>query len=242
MALWGTIVNTAAIILGGLLGSLLPRVSEGVRRTVIQGLGLALMVLGVTMALETANILIVIASLVLGGLMGEWMKLEDRLHRLGAWLEQTVQRFTRTKTGEGKGSIAEGFVTATLVYCIGAMAILGALDGGLRQDHTILYTKSMLDGVSAVIFASTLGIGVIFSSIPVFLYQGSIALAASFIYLFVSETQMLGLIAEVTAVGGVLIVGIGLNILEIKKINVANLLPSLLIAIVLVSAVPYWNG
>lgn len=242
MALWGTIVNTAAIIAGGLLGCMLPRVSDGVRRTVIQGLGLALIVLGVTMALETANILIMITSLVSGGLLGEWIKIEDRLLRLGAWLERTVQRYTKASEGKGKGSIAEGFVTATLVYVIGAMAILGALDGGLRNDHTILYTKSMLDGVSAVIFASALGIGVIFSSIPVFLYQGSIALAASFIYMFVTEAQMLGWIAEVTAVGGVLIIGIGLNILEIKKINVANLLPSLLIAVMIAAIVPYWNG
>ncbi len=240
MALWGTIVNTVAILVGGLLGSLLPHVPDGVRRTIIQGLGLAILVLGITMALETTNILTVITSLVIGGLLGEWMRLEERLLRLGAWLERTVQRYA--KTGQGKGSIAEGFVTTTLVYCIGAMAILGALDGGLRDDHTILYTKSMLDGVSAVIFASTLGIGVIFSSIPVFLYQGSIALAASFIYMFVTEAQMLWVIAEVTAVGGVLIVGIGLNILEIKKINVANLLPSLLIAVVIVSVMQHWNG
>jgi uncharacterized membrane protein YqgA involved in biofilm formation len=117
-----------------------------------------------------------------------------------------------------------------LVYCIGAMAIIGSIDSGLRHDHGILYTKSMLDGFSAIIFASTLGIGVIFSAVPVLIYQGVIAVAATFITLMISDASLNAIIVEVTAVGGVLIIGIGINILQIKKINVANLLPSLLIA------------
>lgn len=232
MALWGTIINAIAIIAGGLLGSLLPRISEGMRQTVMQGLGLVITVLGISMALKSSNLLIVIISLVLGAIIGELLRIEYRLQQLGLWIEKTVQRTAIMR--RSKGNIAEGFVTATLVYCIGAMAILGAIDSGLRDNHDILYTKSMLDGISAIIFASTLGIGVIFSSIPVFLYQGVIALAASFIYLLVDQTQLDAIINEVTAVGGVLIIGLGINILGLLKISVANLLPSIFIAVAVV--------
>jgi uncharacterized membrane protein YqgA involved in biofilm formation len=230
MVLWGTIINAVAIIIGGLIGSGLPRISQGIRNTVMQGLGLAIAVLGMTMAFKSANFLIVIISLVLGGIIGEWLQIELRLQQLGDWLERLVKGGAQSNTN--KGSIAEGFVTATLVYCIGAMAILGSIDSGLRHNHDILYTKSMLDGISALIFASTLGIGVIFSAVPVFIYQGLIALSATLITLLVSASDLTTAIANVTAVGGILIIGIGLNILEIKRIHVANLLPSIFIAAV----------
>lgn len=230
MALWGTIVNTLAIVAGALLGSILPQMPERLKKTVMQGLGLAVLVLGMTMALETDNILIVIASLVLGGLTGEWLKLQDRLDQIGKRLEQRVNRFSKPSGAAGSRSIAQGFVTATLVYCVGAMAILGALDSGLRHNHDILYTKSMLDGISSIIFASTLGIGVLFSAIPVFLYQGILALAAGAIVSLVNDTVLHAVITEVTAVGGVLIIGIGLGVLNIKSINVANLLPAIVFA------------
>jgi uncharacterized membrane protein YqgA involved in biofilm formation len=237
VALWGTIVNALAIIAGGLLGILLPRISEGIRNTVMQGLGLSVAVLGITMALKSNNFLIVIISLVLGGILGELLRIEFRLQQLGKWLEKQVGKGS-IKT-DGQSSIAEGFVTATLVYCIGAMAIIGSIDSGLRHDHGILYTKSMLDGFSAIIFASTLGIGVIFSAAPVFLYQGAIALAATFITLIISDASLNAVIVEVTAVGGILIIGIGLNILLNMKINVANLLPSLLIAAISVPIIKH---
>lgn len=250
MALWGTIVNTLAVVVGAILGSILPQMPERLKNTVMQGLGLAVIVLGLTMAFETDNILIMIASLVLGGLTGEWLKLEDRLNRLGQRLEQRVNRLRKPRgtqgaddavnanddgtnlavTNNGGRSIAQGFITATLVYCVGAMAILGALDSGLRHNHDILYTKSMLDGISSIIFASTLGIGVLFSAAPVFLYQGAIALAAGGIVKLVNDTVLHAVITEVTATGGVLIIGIGLGILNIKKINVANLLPAIVFA------------
>jgi uncharacterized membrane protein YqgA involved in biofilm formation len=225
MALWGTIVNAAAIILGGLLGIALPGIPEQVKRTVMQGLGLAVAVLGLSMALKTDNLLIMIVSLVLGALLGEWLQLERRLEQAGAWLEKKSGSLAR-----GRGRFAEGFVTATLVYCVGAMAILGSIDSGLRHNHLILYTKSLLDGFSAIIFASTLGVGVLFSALPVFLYQGAIALCASLITLVVGDEMLNAMIKEVSAVGGVLIIGIGLNVLEIKRIHVGNLLPALLIA------------
>jgi len=223
MVLWGTIVNTVAIIVGALLGSRLTRISDGVKNTIMQGIGIAVCILGIMMALKTEQFIIVLASLVIGGILGEWLHIDKGLDNIGKWLES---RFGQ----KGNKNLATGFVTATLVYCIGAMTILGALDSGLRGNHDILYTKSILDGFTSIIFASTLGIGVIFSAIPVFFYQGLIALGATFITLFVSDQLLNAIIVEVTAVGGILIVGIGLNILEIKKINVANLLPSLFVA------------
>lgn len=227
MALWGTIVNALTIIAGGLLGIILPRISEGVRNTVMQGLGLAVTVLGISMALQSSHFLIVIMSLVLGGIAGEALRIEAKMYQLGEFLEKRLQK---SPPGEGQRGIAEAFVTTTLIYCIGAMAILGSIDSGLRHNHDILYTKSMLDGFSAILFASTLGAGVLLSAVSVFLYQGAITLTAALFAFGMNETLLHAMITEVTAVGGVLIIAIGLTLLSIKKINVANLLPSLFIA------------
>ncbi|RNB61988.1 DUF554 domain-containing protein [Brevibacillus gelatini] len=222
MILLGTIVNAGAIIAGALLGRLLTRIPDSIRHTVMQGIGLAVMILGIKMSLGSENFLLVIVSIVLGAIIGELMAIEKGLNHLGHWLER--------KVGGGKGSIATGFVTATLVYCIGAMAVLGAMDSGLRNNHDILFTKALLDGFSAIIFTSTLGIGVMFSAVPVFLYQGLLTLLATQIYNVVSQTMLDAMLTEVTAVGGLMIIAIGINILEIKNISVANMLPALLIA------------
>lgn len=227
MALWGTIVNAIAIIIGGLLGMMLPRISEGIKSTVMQGLGLAITVLGITMALKSNQIVLVIVSVVVGGIIGELLRIEYRLGQLGDWLQAVLRK---ESIEHPTSSISEGFVTCTLVYCIGAMAILGPLDGGLRHNHDILYTKSLLDGFLSIIFASTLGIGVIFSAVSVFVMQGVIALAATFIAMAFSQASLDAMIVQITAVGGVLVIGVGLNILQIKKMNVANMLPALVIA------------
>jgi uncharacterized membrane protein YqgA involved in biofilm formation len=229
MALWGTIVNAAAIIIGGFLGMLLPRISESIKNTVMQGLGLAITVLGITMALKSDQIVIVIISVVVGGILGELMRIEANLTKLGDWL-QTKMSKQPTSHPAAPASISEGFVTCTLVYCIGAMAILGPLDGGLRHNHDILYTKSLLDGFLSIIFASTLGIGVVFSAASVFIMQGTIALLATVIAMAFSEASLSAIIVQITAVGGVLVIGVGMNILQIKKFNVANMLPALVIA------------
>ncbi|WP_261303804.1 DUF554 domain-containing protein [Paenibacillus andongensis] len=226
MALWGTIVNAIAIIIGGLLGMMLPRISEGIKSTVMQGLGLAITVLGITMALKSNQIVLVIMSVVIGGIIGELLRIEHRLGQLGDWLQAALRKDSPDQTS----SISEGFVTCTLIYCIGAMAILGPLDGGLRHNHDILYTKSLLDGFLSIIFASTLGIGVIFSAVSVFLMQGVIALAATLIAMAFTQASLDAMIVQITAVGGVLVIGVGLNILQIKKMNVANMLPALVIA------------
>jgi len=231
MALWGTIVNALAIIVGALLGTMLPRISEGIKNTVMQGLGLAIAVLGLTMAFKSDRIILIVLSLVIGGMIGEVLRIEQRLEQLGDWLQRTL----RKRIGSGaQGSISEGFVTATLIYCIGAMAILGPLDSGLRHNHTILYTKSLLDGFLSIILASTLGIGVMFSAVSVFVLQGVIALAATLIAMAFSQASLDAMIVQITAVGGILVLGVGLNILQIKKFNVANMLPALLIAAVFV--------
>ncbi len=225
MILLGTLVNAVAIIIGALLGRLLSGIPEGMRQTVLQAIGLAVILLGLTMSFGTKNFLLLIFSMVLGSILGEALKIETRLNQLGEWLE-------RKMGGSKQGSIATGFVTATLVYCIGAMAVLGAMDSGLRNNHDILYTKSMLDGFSAIIFSSTMGIGVAFSAIPVFLYQGAIALLSTQIYSIVSKEMLDAILVEVTAAGGLMITAIGINILEIRKINVANMLPALVVAAV----------
>ena len=223
MIFMGTLVNAVAIIAGALLGRLLTRIPESIRQTVMQGIGLAVILLGLQMGLGTKNFLIVISSIVVGAIIGELLGIDKGLNLAGQWLERKVG-------GSVQGSVAVGFVTATLVYCVGAMSVLGSLDSGLRNNHDILFTKSLLDGFSAIIFTSTLGIGVLFSAIPVLLYQGGLVLLSTQIYNLISPEMLDAILVEVTATGGVLIMAIGLNILELTKIKVANLLPALLIA------------
>ena len=218
----GTIVNTVAILLGGVLGLLFGHaLPEKMKKTVIQGIGLSVLLIGGSMALQTKNPLVVISSLVLGGILGEWVDIELRLQNMGRWLECKF-----AKGGHGSG-FTKAFVTASLIYCVGAMAIMGSLESGLTGNNNILYAKSMLDGITAVVFASSMGIGVLASAIPVFVYQGAITLAAGLLQGVLSSH----VITEMGATGGLLIVGIGINILEIKEIKVGNLLPSIFIAI-----------
>lgn len=220
----GTTVNFIAIILGGLAGVFFGKhFSDKLKNTVIQGIALTVLVIGLQMALKTNNILIVIISLVLGGVIGESIDIQARLNSLGNLLEKKL-------SSEGEGRFTKAFVTTSLIYCVGAMAIVGALEDGLNANRSILFAKSALDGISAIIFASSLGIGVVFSAIPVFLYQGSIALFAGKLQGFLSEA----VIVEMSAVGGLLIFGIGITMLGIKEIRVGNLLPGIFIAAPLV--------
>lgn len=218
----GTLVNVGAILVGSLVGAALhARFPQRIQTIVFQALGLCTFLVGMQMALKVENILIVIFSLVLGGICGEWWRLEERLHHLGGWLRR------RAKSRDGR--FTEGFVAASLLFCVGAMAIVGSLDEGLRQDRTVLLTKALLDGFASVALAATYGIGVLFSCIPLALYQGGITLFAG---------QMQGLASpvitnQVSAVGGLLIIGISCGLLEIKTIRLASLLPALLIVIVL---------
>jgi uncharacterized protein len=228
MFLLGTLVNGLLIIIGTLIGKLLHRIPESMKTTVMYAIGLSVMVLGLQMGLKSENFLIVIISLVMGAVLGEWMQLEEKLNSLGLWLEKKIG-------SSGKGSISEGFVTATLIFVIGAMAIIGALDSGIRGDHDVLYTKAMIDGFTSIILTTTLGIGVIFSAIPVMLYQGLIALFATQIDRFVPQALMDQFIVEMTATGGIMIFAIGLNLTGMVKIKVANLLPGIIVTGIIVT-------
>lgn len=223
MVLTGTLVNGAAIILAGCIGLLVQNIPEKMKTTVLQAIGLAVILLGIQMGLQTEQFLLVIGSLAIGGVVGEWINIDGFLNKFGMWIESILKP---TKSGES-GKVAQAFVTTTLIYVVGAMAVLGSIDSGLRGDHSLLYTKAMLDGLSAIIFASTLGFGVLLSAIPVMLYQGSIALMATYIAAFVPEAILNQFILEMSAVGGIMVVAIGLNIIGLTSIRVANLLPSL---------------
>ncbi|MGN0746533.1 MAG: DUF554 domain-containing protein [Aristaeellaceae bacterium] len=215
----GTLINTVAILVGTALGLLLRKgIPERLRETVVQGQGLCVILIGLSGALKTGDTLCMIICMVAGALIGAAINIEKRLDDLGAFLERQVTR------GKGEtGSVAKGFVSASLLFCVGAMAIVGAMDSGLRGDHSTLIAKSALDGISAIFFASSLGIGVGLSAFAVLIYQGAIALLAMWIEPLLTEA----VITEMSAVGGLLIVGIGLNMIYDKHIPVGNLLPAI---------------
>ena len=225
--LLGTVINVAAIAIGTLIGlALKQRLPERITSIVMQGLGLVTALIGVKMIIVTENVLVVLVSIVVGGVFGELLHIEARLDAFG---EKVEAKFSREK-----GTFAKAFVTSSLLYCVGPMAILGALQDGLRGDYSILLTKSGLDGVASVAFASTLGAGVLFSAIPLALYQGGITVGASMLEPFLSSS----IVNAMTATGGLLILGIALNILQVTKIRVGNLLPAILIAAALASLLP----
>lgn len=215
----GTLINTVAILAGTALGLILRKgIPDRLRDTVVQGQGLCVILIGVSGALKTADTLGMIICTVIGGLIGAGVNIEKRLEDLGAFLERKVSG------GKGEsGSIAKGFVTASLVFCVGAMAIVGAMDSGLRGDHSTLIAKSALDGIFAIFFTSSLGIGVGLSAFAVLVYQGAIALLAMWIEPLLTQP----IINEMAAVGGLLITGIGLNMIYDKHIAVGNLLPAI---------------
>jgi hypothetical protein len=219
----GTLVNTGAVVAGSLLGVMIgKRLPDRVKTIVMQALGLSVVLIGLQMALSGTRPLLVIGSLLLGAVTGELMDVEGRIAAVGEWLKRRFQSESST--------FVQGFVTASVLYCTGAMVIVGSIRDGTVGDPSILYVKSLLDGVASIAFASSLGSGVAFSALSVFLVQGSITLLASKL----AFLQGPGVIEAVTATGGLLILGIGINILEIKQIRVGNLVPALVYAILAV--------
>lgn len=220
----GTIVNALAIIGGSLLGIIFSKgIPDSYKQNIMSGVGLSVMLIGIKSALSSDSLMVVIFSVIIGAMIGEFLKIEQRLEDLGTFFERKISR----KTGDS-GSFARGFVTASLVFCVGSMAIVGALESGLTSNHQTLFAKSILDGVTSIIFASSMGIGVMFSSIPVFLYQGLITITAVFMKSFlVPET-----ISQMTSVGGLLILAIGMNLLGITKIRIGNLLPGMFLPLI----------
>lgn len=224
----GTLINVVAILVGSGLGMLFgSRLSENLKSTVIAGMGIFTAAIGVQMFLKTSNALVVLGSLTIGAIIGEWLGIENWLQNLGHWLEK---RFMGKSEGNS-GHFVRGFLTASVLYCTGPMAILGSISDGLRGDYLTLSIKSVLDGFLSLAFASTLGVGVAFSALPVSVYQGSISLLAAQLNAIVSTAMM----NEMTATGGILLIGVGISsILEIKKIRVGNFLPALVIAPIIV--------
>jgi uncharacterized protein len=225
----GTLLNVAAILVGGGFGLLLgTKLNERLKESVIAGLGLFTLVYGVSLFLKTENSLIVLGSVLIGVLLGEWLHIEDGLINLGIWLEK---QFNRNKEGIQNKQFIKGFVTASLVFCIGPMAILGSIQDGLTGNYNTLAVKSILDGFGAMAFASSLGVGVLFSSGMILLYQGAITLLAGTVQNVVTASMM----NELSATGGVILVAIAISsLLEIKKIRTGSFLPALLLAPIIV--------
>lgn len=221
----GTIVNVVTVVLGTGLGLVAGRlIPERVRNTVLAALGLVTIVLGIDNALETHNFVFPVVALVLGAVIGEALRLEDRLAGVGDRLRQ------RAGAAEG-GSFVEGFVAASLVFCVGPLTILGSISDGLGEGSQELIVKAALDGLVAIVFASTLGIGVGFSALTILVVQGGLTLGAS----AADEVLTTRMIAEMSGAGGVMLIGIGLRLLELKEVRVASMLPALVLAPVLVS-------
>lgn len=221
----GNYVNTITIIIGCLLGLMVQKgLHEKYKTIIMQAIGLSVLFVGATVTIgglldpDSEPVLFII-SLVIGGALGELIGIEKALDKLGLMLQN--------KVGSLQSNIAQGFVTASLLFCVGTMAVIGSLDSGLRGDHTMLYAKSVIDGITSMILASTLGMGVIFSAVVVFIYQGTIILFAGLL----EPLLTIHVIREISIIGGVLIFGIGLSMLEIKKIKTVNLLPAIIVPV-----------
>jgi uncharacterized membrane protein YqgA involved in biofilm formation len=218
----GTVVNTAAIIVGSIFGNFLRgRFPKHIREIIMHALSLIVILIGLSMAIKTQNMLAVTLSMVAGGITGEILKIEDGLKVMGKRLED---RFAKND-----GDFTRGFISASLLFCVGAMAIMGSIQSGLTGNHTILFTKSILDGISSFVFSSSMGLGVTFSAVAVFVYQGLITMAAAYIKSFLTD----GIVREMSATGGLIIFALGINMLGLDvRIKVGNLLPAIFYAVI----------
>lgn len=221
----GTLVNAGAIVVGGLAGlAVRSRLPEKATALVFQGIGLVTLTIGMSMALRSQNLVLAVVSLAVGALLGQWIDIDRGLNRLCGRL----QRRGAQEDG-APGRFTEGFMTATLLFCTGSMAILGAIEEGMGNTPQLLFTKSIMDGISSVVLGATFGVSILFSSLPLLIYQGGLTLLAAFLMRFMSE----GMMADLTGVGGILLIGLSLNILKIKEIKIVNMLPALVVLVVL---------
>ncbi len=221
----GTIVNTVLVVIGSFLGLIIKGgIKENYQKIVMQALGLCVLFVGASSALggmlNGSHPILFIVCLALGALVGEALSIENKINSIGDFLEK--------KMGGKQSNISQGFVTASLTFCVGSMAILGSFESGIQGVHTTLFTKSMLDFVAAIVFASTMGFGVVFSAVSVFIYQGALTMFASFLQPFLTDAMIM----EISVVGGIMIFALGLNMLEITKIKIGNLLPALVIPVI----------
>ena len=221
MMLTGVLINAAAVVAGGVLGTLGGRfMPEKMKQTVLAATGLVSIGIGISGAIGSSNQLIPILSLVIGSVIGELLRIEDGVTRAGDWLQK---RFGKS------GSITEGFVTGSLVFAVGAMAVMGALESGLKNDHTILMTKSVIDMAGSVAFAGSLGIGVAFSALSILVLEGTVTLLASLLTGVLTDA----VITEISVTGSLIIIGVGLNVLGLTKLRIMNMTPALLLPILL---------
>ena len=217
----GTVVNALAIAAGTGIGLILKSgIRQNYRETIMNAVALSVLLIGIMGAIKTNDLLLLIFSLAIGSIIGEALKIEDRLSDLGNFIE--------SKTSSTDGSVAKAFVTASLVFCVGSMAIVGSIESGLTGNHQTLFAKAVLDGICSIFLSSTMGFGVVFSAVAVFLYQGIITLASASLKSFLTD----GMICEISAIGGVLIMAIGMNMLKITKIKVGNMLPAIFLPLI----------
>ena len=227
-ALSGTLLNVLTVLVGGLLGTVLgDRLPERLRENVVRGVGLFTLAMGTKFAIDTSNLLYMLGSILIGGVIGSLWGVDRRLNDLGAALQR------RFAAGGGGGTVAEAFVTASIVFCVGPLTFLGSIQNGLTGDASLLAIKSVLDGFTAIALAATLGWGVLLTIPVILIYQGGLALGASVFAGLLTELQL----REMSAVGGLLIIGVGLKLLSIRDVKVADYLPAILVAPLLVAAV-----
>jgi uncharacterized protein len=226
----GTLINTATVIVGSTVGTFLrSRFPDRVRQMVMWGVGLVSLVIGLQMSLSTKNILVVLGSLLTGGIIGELIGLEEGLKKVGDKLQAKLST-------DKDSTFSKGFVTSSLLFCVGPMTILGSIQDGLSGDYTLLATKSILDGFASLALAASMGWGVLFAALTVLIYQGSLTLGAGLVKTLLTEPM----VAEMTATGGTLILAIGLNLLDLTAIRVANFLPGLVVAPAAMGLIHLW--
>ncbi|MDQ3706790.1 MAG: DUF554 domain-containing protein [Chloroflexota bacterium] len=239
MPVSGTLLNVLTVLVGGTLGLLLGgRLPERFQGIIFNGLGLATLLIGMQNALTTGNILVLLGGILIGGLIGEWLRLDYHLDNLGTYLQK---RLAGNSDRKGSATFSEAFVTSSLIFCVGPLTILGSIQNGISGDITFLAIKSMLDGFAAFAFAASLGWGVLVSSVTVLVYQGALSLIA---WLAMSGVPSRDnpYIIEMTAAGGLIILGVGLRLLNIKELKLANYLPALAVAPAIVWVLEHWPG
>ena len=225
----GTLINTVTIIIGSLIGLLVGhKLRESTQKTVLHGLGLVTLIVGISNAITTQNILIPLFAIIIGAMLGEWMHLEERLDGLGAWMEE---KFGKRLGAKNDGRLVQAFVTASLVYCVGPLTILGSINDGLVNNYEFLLLKSVLDGFASIAFAASLGPGVLLSAITVFFFQGALSVAAMlFGGALGGITATHPAIIEMTATGGIILISIAFILLDVKRLRSASFLPAIFLA------------
>lgn len=222
MVIVGAVANAAAILLGGTIGSFMKKgIPKKYGDSIMHAISLFTFGMGIMFFLKSKEIMVVIISLIIGTLLGEWIDIEKRLENLGNAIQSRMK--------VGYGNFSEGFVTSSLIFCVGSMAIMGAMQSGLSGNHDVLFAKTALDAMSSIIFASAMGIGVAFSSAIVLIYEGGLSLAAAAVAPYLSNA----VVDEMTAVGGILLMGLSISILDIKKVKAGNMLPALLVPMII---------